>query len=274
MISFEFNGIESSIFGLYICSFDGISGGAKNIGDEITINTVKAPKGNRYLCTGGTYENPLTFTFQVGKYDCRYGIGSIESRELARIMRWLIRKDYCYLRFEKDGWDNVFYNCSLKVRKYEIGGNIYGLEIEASCDAPWGYSEPKEHHFQLDGTAPYKLYNYSDEDGELLPDLVKIEILENCDLFKLTNTFYIEMDEKNKKTINTEIKKCKNGEVIQLDRHKNIFSSAVHNGLMDDFNHVFFELFSDFLNTENIITSNAPCRISLYFREIRKGVLV
>lgn len=273
---FEYDGIKSSVYGLYICSFDNPRNGTFSIGNEVTINTVKSPKGNRFIKIGHSYETPLSFTFQVAKFDCGSDVEEITARELARIMRWLVRSDnYHYLRFEQCEWENIFYNCQLKVQKYEVAGKIVGLEIEATCDAPWGYSEPKEYHLEFNlGTNKvnkYSIYNYSDEDGSILPDLVTIECGKDCDL-SLKNTFLIRKDESNKKTRTVEIRNCKKGEVIQFDRHKNICSSIVHDGLTNDFNYVFLELFSDFYNSENTISSNCECKVSIFYREIRKGV--
>ena len=273
---FEYDGIKSSVYGLYICRFDGVEQGAAPIGSEITVNTVKSPRGNTFIRTGSVYDIPLTFTFQAAKYDDSGEAQEIEARELAKIMRWLIRSD-CnhYLRFEQSGWDNVFYNCSLKMQKYVIAGKIYGLEIEATCDAPWGYSEPRHYHFTLapNGQNPFYLYNYSDEDGCLLPDLVKIRVLNDGDL-SITNTFLIRKEKDNKKVITTTIKNCKNGEEIVFDKHRNIISSHSHpeHGLENDFNYQFLELCSDVYNAENIITANKGCEISMDYREIRKGV--
>lgn len=278
LIPFEFDGVNSSVYGLYLCHFDGSGDGIRTSGCETEIKTVKSPRGNRFIRTGSTYETPLSFSFQVVKYDCRHGVTEIGARELARLLRWLVRKEYHYLRFEQGEWDNVFYNCTLKVQKYETGGKIQGLEIEATCDAPWGYSEPKTYHmeFNLDqgkNVNRHCIYNYSDEDGGLLPDLVRIEIYENCD-FALQNTFLVQKSENHKKIISVSIKNCKKDEIIQFDRHKNICSSVAHHGLMNDFNHVFPEIFSDFTNPKNELFSSNPCKVSMYFREIRKGVPV
>lgn len=270
---FEYDGIKSSVYGLYICSFDGMKNGVSSLGNEITINSIKSPGGKRFIWTESVYETPLSFTFQVIKYDCTHGSMEIGARELAEIMRWLTRTDnYHYLRFAQDGWDHVFYNCYLKVQKYETGGKIYGLEIEAVCDAPWGYSEPK--HILLDFTenSSCRIYNYSDEDGSMIPDLVKIEIAEACNL-EITNTFLIKDDPDHKKTVTMKIDNCKKGEIIQTDRHKNICSTLPHDrGLANDFNFHFIELFSDFKNPVNTISSNAKCIITMDYREIRKGV--
>lgn len=293
LIPFEFDGVKSSVYGLYVCSFDGGSNGAKTLGNEITTNTVKTPSGKRWMHTGCTYESPLTFTFQIAKYECGEGVTAVEPRELARIMRWLVRREYHYLRFEQNGWDNVFYNCTLKVQKYEIGGVIRGFEIEATCDAPWGYSEPKEYTTKtpLNENSEFKIYNYSDEDGGLLPDIVQINVRKKCDL-RITNTFLTKNGVE--KTTKTEIKNCKAGEILQFDRHRNIQttlqSSNAHEKLMDDFNHVFLELFSDLENSKNTITvkditantdvnskNNSDsdiCDLYIRYREIRKGVPV
>ncbi len=273
LVPFEFDNVDSSVYGLYLCRFDGSNDGVKTLGNEIEIKTVKSPKGNRFIRTGSIYETPLSFSFQVVKYDCNYGVAEIGARELARILRWLVRKEYHYLRFEQTGWDNVYYNCTLKVQKYETAGKILGLEIEVSCDAPWGYSEKKEYHLDFGVKNEYMIYNYSDEDGGILPDLVTIQCKENCNL-TIRNTFFIKNDENNKKINTTEIVNCKKGEIIQFDRHKNICSSFNHEGLLNDFNFVFFELFSDLYNSENKIYSNSNCKMSIFYREIRKGVLV
>ncbi len=278
---FEYDGIKSSVYGLYLCDFNGSNTGTKSIGNEVTIKNVKSPTGKRFIKTGSTYETPLSFTFQVMKYDDRHGAEEITARELARIMRWLIRSDnYHYLRFMQDEWDNIFYNCSLKVQKYEVAGTIYGLEIEATCDAPWGYSEMKEFEFTLDSNNRFHLYNYSDEDGRILPDLVKITVFQDCDLI-LKNSFSIHKDENNKFISKTRIDNCRSGEIIQLDKYRNIKSSVSHDALQNDFNYQFLELCSDFVNQKNTISANfeyqgetitGNCNVEVFYREIRKGV--
>lgn len=276
---FEFDGIKSSVFGLYICSFDGAESGAATLGNEITFNTVKSPKSNRWIYADTNYENPLTFTFQCFKYDCNIGSEPIEGRELSRIMRWLIRNDgYHYLRFMQNEWDNVFYNAQIKLQKHEIAGQIYGFDIEVICDAPWGYSEMKEYKFSYSteiNDMSFTLYNYSDDDGALLPDLTKIEVLEDCDSLTISNTFNINGDENNKFINHTIIKNCKKGEILYLDKNMNISSDGngyLHTTLSDDFNYSFFSLYSDFNNAKNDITINSPCNVTINWREIRKGV--
>lgn len=267
---FEFDGIRSSVFGLYICSFDGSKDGLATIGGAITFNNAKSPKGNKWIYTDSVYEEPLTFTFQCFKHDCSTGTEPIGGRELARIMRWLERNDgYHPIRFLEDEWDNVFYNAKLKLQKYEVGGKPYGFEIEVTCDAPWGYSELKEYDSK--GNTIFNLYNYSDEDGELLPDLVKIEVAKNCDL-AITNTFNLKGDINNPYSLTTHIDNCVAGEIIYLDKNKNIMSSVEHSTLADDFDYNFLYLYSDFINEKNTITVNNPCNITIYWREIRKGV--
>ncbi len=275
LIPFEFNGIKSSVYGLYLCRFDGSNDGIKTLGNEVSVKTVRAPRANRFIKSYSTYKTPLTFSFQVVKYECGRDMMEIGQRELAAILKWLVRREYCDLRFDQEGWDHVFYHCFLKVQKYEIGGKIFGLEIEATCDAPWGYSEPREFSFALTPANRFVLHHYSDEEGGFLPDTVKIEVLENCDL-QVANTFYIaqDPDPKREKKIRVEIKNCQAGELLCFDRHKNISSSAPHSNLMNDFNYVFLELYSDFYSCKNTITANHHCNISIKYRVVRKGVPV
>lgn len=272
---FEYDGIKSSVYGLYLCSFDGARTGTYSLGSDVTIHTVHPPGKKQLIKSGSTWENPLTFQFQIAKYDNSSGVQEITSRELAHIMRWLIRSDnYHYLRFLQTGWDNIFYNCSLKLQKHEIAGKIYGLDIEATCDAPWGWSERKEYIFDtvLAGKRTFTLYNYSDEDGALLPDLVEIQLLskDECDLI-VTNQFTIPAKEKqfeHKLIVNH----CSPGEILSMDKHKNIVSSLPHKQLSNDFNHNFLHLYSDLSGNENKITVSADCRIHILWREVRKGV--
>ncbi len=272
---FEYNGIKSSVYGLYLCSFDGPRTGTYSLGNDVTIHTIQPPGKKQLIRSGSTWENPLTFQFQVAKYDYKHGVQEITSRELAHIMRWLIRSDnYHYLRFTQTGWDNIFYNCFLKLQKHEIAGKIYGLDIEATCDAPWGWSERKEYIFDttLAGKKSFNLYNYSDEDGALLPDLVEIQILskEKSDLI-ITNQFNIPAKERqleNKLIVNN----CLPGEILSMDKHKNIVSSLPHEQLYNDFNHDFLHLYRDFSGNENQISVSVDCRIRILWREVRKGV--
>lgn len=272
---FEYDGIKSSVYGLYICSFDGTRTGTYSLGNDVTINTVRSPGKKQLIRSGSTWENPLIFQFQVVKYDCNSGVQEITSRELAHIMRWLIRSDnYHYLRFIQTGWDNIFYNCSLKLQKHEIAGKIYGLDIEATCDSPWGWSEQKEYTFDttVSGKRNFNLYNYSDEDGALLPDLFELQILSEqpCDL-TVTNHFSARKEEKpleNKLVIYN----CKPGEILSMDKHKNIISNLSHEHLYDDFNHNFLHLYSDLSSNENQISVTVDCKIRLLWREVRKGV--
>lgn len=272
---FEYDGIKSSVYGLYICSFDGARTGTYSLGNDVTIHTVQAPGKKQLIKSGSTWENPLTFQFQVAKYDCSSGVQEITSRELAHIMRWLIRSDnYHYLRFIQTGWDNIFYNCSLKLQKHEIDGKIYGLDIEATCDSPWGWSERKEYTFDttLSGKKSFNLYNYSDEDGALLPDLVELQILskEPCDL-TVINRFSCRKEEE---TLEHKlvIHNCSPGEILSMDKHKNIVSNLPHEQLYNDFNHNFLHLYSDLTNNENEISVSVDCKMRILWREVRKGV--
>lgn len=275
---FEFDGFSSSMYGLYICSFNGDKSGVSSLGNEIVFNTAKSPKSNRWVYADSIFDTPLTFTFQCVKYNCNTGSEPIGARELARIMRWLVRSDgYHYLRFKHNEWDNVFYNAQLKLQKYEISGQIYGFEIEVICDAPWGYSEMKEYSFYYNDTNKEKtfaLYNYSDEDGALLPDLMKVEVLEECDLI-ISNTFNINGDEKEQLINHTIINNCKSGEILHMDKNMNIISDCdgyVHSTLSDDFNYSFLTLYSDFKSAKNVIETSHACNITINWREIRKGV--
>ena len=78
---FEFNGIKSSDLGYYIVGFDGFSNdGVGTAGNEVTFSTSKPSNSYSWNFHGSKYENPLTASFQIGKFDCGTKITNCRSR--------------------------------------------------------------------------------------------------------------------------------------------------------------------------------------------------
>ncbi|MCH5265811.1 MAG: hypothetical protein J1F02_07915 [Lachnospiraceae bacterium] len=267
---FIFDGISSKEYDLLICSFDGNKSGSATAGSNIEFITFKAPNSNKWVRTGSNYNEQLIFTFQVCKYNCNSAENKpLSERELAFIMRWLVRKEYKYLRFIQEGYENIYYNCQINAEKYEIAGQCYGLTLTVTCDAPFGWSEPMHAAISSSTTSTIKLYDSSDEIGITFPT---IEILSKSGTPKSPQdiTIYNDMTE-----VEMLIKNCVANEHIMI-RDRMIESSEYtdkHSTLSDDFNWKWLSIGNTFDNRVNEITVTGNCNIDLYWRVPRKAVI-
>ena len=267
---FIFDGISSKEYDLIICSFDGNKSGSATAGSNIEYTTFKAPNSNKWVKTGSNYNEQLTFTFEVCKYKCNSVVNEpLSERELAFIMRWLVRKEYKYLRFMQEGYENIYYKCQINAEKYEIAGKCYGLTLTVVCNAPFGWSERIHATISSSTTSSVQLYDSSDEIGVIYP---KIEILSKSgtvdapqDITIRNETTGIEMLIKNC-IVNEQIT-CRNMKIESSEYTSN------HTTLFDDFNWKWFSIGNTFDNRVNEIKVTGNCDIELSWRVPRKAVV-
>ena len=271
---FVFDGVSSKEYDMIICSFNGSSNGEVTAGSNIEFTTFKAPGVNRWLKTGATYNEQLTFNFQICKYKCNQPISEpISERELAFLMRWLVRKEFRELQFIQEGYENIYYNCQINVQKYEVAGECYGLTLTVICDAPWGWSEQMTSTISSSTSTTMQLYDSSDEIGVVYPS---IEIISKSSQdISISNKM---------NGIKMLIRNCVANEQIDI-RDKIITSSECyessvgtgyagnHSTLYDDFNWKWFAIGNTFNNRVNEITVNGNCDIKLSWRVPRKAVV-
>lgn len=133
----EYNGVALRDIGLALVSFDGGGAGTMDVGANITWNTSKAINSNRWNSHGKHYENPLSTKIQVAKFDCpTHEVSEISPYEQAYLKR--IFEDvntYKPLRFLCDGYENIYYMCTLQINWYQVGGTVIGAEITVTCDS-------------------------------------------------------------------------------------------------------------------------------------------
>lgn len=266
---FIFDGISSREYDLTVCSFDRANGGDTSAGSHIEFTGFKAPNSDRWVRTGSTYNEQLTFTFQVCKDIGGNGKSEpLSERELAFLMRWLVRKEYKYLQFIQEGYENIFYHCQINAERYMITGECYGLTLTVLCDAPYGWSEIKTTTISSSGTATVKLYDGSDEIGIIYPS-IRLHTNENagtqdiCIANALTG-------------VTTQIKNCEPGETIVMENRKlssSHYDIEGHKTLYDDFNWHWFTIGNTFNNRENEITVTGDCDITMEWRVPRKAVI-
>lgn len=271
---FIFDGISSKEYDLIICSFDGTKNGEMTAGSKIEFTTFKAPNSNRWVKTGSSYTEQLTFNFQICKYKCdKSNVEPISERELAFLMRWLVRKEYKDLQFIQEGYENIFYHCQINAQKYEVAGECVGLSLTVVCDAPFGWSELMTYDATVTGSSSFSLYDSSDEIGVVYPD---IQIVSNKN-----QAISIENKTTNMKT---SIKNCQANEQIVLSNETAKSSMCVlvenameysgqHSTFYDDFNWDWFSIGNTFNNRVNEIIITGDCSMHFEWRVPRKAVV-
>lgn len=273
---FIFDGISCREYDLIICSFEGVQSGGITAGNQIEFTTFKAPGSGRWIKTSSSYNEQLSFTFQICKrrYSPQGGIDPISEQELAFLMRWLVRKDYKRLQFIQEGYENIIYNCQINAERYMIAGQCYGLTLTVICDAPFGWSQPMTTTISSSTSKTVHLYDSSDEIGEVYPSI---------DLYVKESTQDIQIENLLTGT-KTVIKNCVPGEVIFMENMK-IKSSECkeskdkrgydgnHTTLFNDFNYQWLTIGNTFNNRENVIIVTGNCDVTLNWCVPRKAVI-
>ncbi|RKI44300.1 hypothetical protein D7V86_03375 [bacterium D16-51] len=280
--SFEFNGIKSSDIGYYIMNFDGFSNdGVGTAGNEITFTTSKPPNTSRWNFHGSKYENPLTASFQIGKFDCQKNRDrnyELSQQDCAFLIRWLVRSDgYKLLRFLLDGYkeyEHTYFRTQNTLQWIRNSGMIVGAQLDITCDAPFGYSDMQVFETSCSNGGSFTIYDDSDRPGALYFDEIDIVMASDAANLQIQNS----LDALYSPTIQytTQIKNCKNGEHITIASHmistsKN--TSHTRENINNDFNFKYPRLinFSETNETrKNTYTvSGGSCRLSFSYRTIR-----
>lgn len=257
---FSYNGESSMDHSVVICSFDNdgtISGGT------IEMSTVKAPNSNKWYKTNATYKEPLSFVFCICKDPCSFNNGNdivMTANDQVDIKRWLLCKDNKWLKFNEDGFEDVFYNAQLSLEENKVGGRIIGYKITAICDAPWGWSEERTAILDVDTT---EIFDNSDEIGAIVPIKTTITVTEDGQV-RIYNDNTME---------ETRINNCKNGEIITFTE---LFGCETnnedHDTLYDDFNWVFPKIQNSYIDNRNSFELK-NCTVKMQWREPRKAVI-
>ena len=257
---FTYDGVTSDDMGVIICSFDG-GNEISAIGSSVEITTVKSPNSNRWLKTNASHKEPLIFTFSICNNPCNNDddmpFSADEQRE---IVRWLARKDYHYLSFDQDGFENIYYNCYIALDKKQVAGETIGFNLTVSCDAPFGYSDER---IIKTTDNEVTVLDTSDEIGSIIPTTT-ITVKSNG-----TVTLY---NENTNET--TTIENCIAGEKITFTDMLRVSSnSADHNTFYDDFNYVYPKIQNSFRSNVNKIQLTNCSSLTMTWREIRKAVI-
>lgn len=232
---FEFNGLSSKDTGIRIVSIDNVQTGEYESNNKIEYNTTKPSVSSRWNIHGFHYEMPISFSFQITKCN----MGEFSPDEQAYYKRWLERTDgYKYLRFLTEGYEHIYYYCTLQLQWYGIASRCIGATVQVTCDSPWAYSDIQTYEATLQSDSSFTIYNDADNIGQTDIDLIEIQVLEDGDV-DISNDLYANYLPKGMGMENhMKISSCKSGEVIVINGFtRQITSSEEHGSLADDYSY-------------------------------------
>lgn len=273
IVDFEYAGERLSDFGLIIASVDGSSGSdTLEWANQLEFETVRNRNSGKSYTTSTSYSDDYALTLQVIKYSCKSGnIQYISDTEWRYLERWLNRKDN--LRFTpistNEEFSSYHYYGSFNISPIKIGGELIGAELTFNSNAPYGFADT----VSIDAnTTSLEVYSTSDELG-ILPVKMTVKPSKSGTL-TIVNSLMKTYEPKRATTI---IKNCIANETISLDSEHLIISSSSssHSKLYNDFNYVYPQLYTDYVDQVNNFTFSIQCTIHMEFEPIRKvGVLV
>lgn len=275
---FIYDGISCREYNIMICSFDGADDGEMTAGSEIEFTYFKAPNTNRFLTTSATYNTQLVIPFEICKYVCSDPNDDVfTEREIVFIERWLNQKTLIpkYLQFVQEGYEDIYYRCTISLQKKIISGRCVGFICEATCDAPFGWSEEQTLIIESTTSTAIQYYDSSDEIGEIIPEITITSNADNQTIL-LRNTL-------SQKAL--RIQNCMKDETISLTSQMTLSSdecipvengtgfTGKHSTFFDDFNYQWFTIANTFNENENPIVVMGNCKVEMKWRYPRKAVV-
>ncbi len=258
---FEYNGIVLSSLGYLVVSFDGEAFSTRSNGAPINFKTTPILKGDKHILADTAYDECLTADIQIIKNPCLYE-GSdayLSIEEISSMMRWLNRRGFYPIRFDVDGYDNIFFEGTFNnVQRLEVGGHVVGLQMTLVTNRPYGTHKAIKKTFEMYANQPVVFQDISDEVGFIYPK-TEIEILQSGNLI-LHNSV------EDRETI---IKGCVSGETINME-YPQITTSRTSHNIADSFNYNFFRIANSWENKINRITSSLQCNLTIEYHPIRK----
>lgn len=263
-INFTYDGVTLASKGYMLCDFG--SGDNTRPGSVITFSTAPTDKGQRFLLADTKYETCLTTTLSICKNPCNINSQDnlkLSPTEVSELSRWLNKKDYRPMIFDATGWSDIIFEASFNVSAIEIGGEIFGLELEMVTNRPFATKSQVTRTLTFtSGALSQTLEDISDEIGYIYPDQVKIT------LGSAGNLTLSESLESRQSVFNN----CANSEVITIN-YPTISSNVSTHTIQDDFNYVFPRIANSNLQRTDTWTASLPCTIEFKYRPIMKVTL-
>lgn len=256
-IDFEFDGKRLSDFGCILTSFSGMQNDVAPSGASTVFSTAKSLSSDIYDMYSSSYDTPFTASFSVCKNPCEGDDFSYLSPfEVSSLQKWLCRRtQYCKFKLLADGYEDLYWNGYFTSQQQMLGGNIIGLALTFTADAPYAYMEDVTLHFSVGSDEECVVDSVSFEEGYIIPDVVIT--------FKESGDFSLVNDRDNKTTV---INNCSNGEKITITgKYLLIDSDNQNHDLGIDFNYVFPRIFNKYDDTLNTFTPSLACDIDITY---------
>jgi len=262
---FTYDGTTLSSLGYTLCSFGDERDAA--MGSKISFSTVAVNKGERYLLADYKYDECLTTTLQICKNPCNIGSQNnlkISPSEISTLSRWLNKKSFRQMKFDATGWTDVIFEASFNISAIEVGGDIYGLELEMVTNRPFAVKSPVAKVMVFtEANQTQSFTDDSDEIGYIYPASVSV----TCGL---SGTLTLVWNMENR---TTAVGNCTTNEVITFTYPTLASSNSSHTTLVDDFNFVFPRVANTAASRTNYVTASMPCTVVITYSPIVKVAL-
>ena len=256
---FEYDGIKLSNYGMVLCSFGEKGLETISDGSKVTFNTVSTFGGSKHELTSVEYEDCLETTLQICKYSCDNNVMELSDTEYRQLKKWLSRKRFLKFKIISKSYIDLYFEAVFNISRIELGGKLYGLELNVITNRPFALREPKAINIKnLVENGKHSINDISHEEGYIYPH-IEITISESGDL-----NIHNAMEDRN-----TYIANCVAGEVITMD-YPVIQSSISSHNIQNDFNWNFFRVANTYENIRNDLTISLPCSIKVEYSPIVK----
>lgn len=270
LTDFLYDGVKLSSLGYIVGSAATSNNETASAGSKLELQTVNNHGNHLTGITNATYNEPITVTFDIIKYQCSDAASyEMEDNEIANLMRWLNRKEWHKFKplYNDLSFSNVYFMGTFTdISTIIKNGVVVGLTLTLTTNAPYGFMEFDDVMVAVASDGYFDIYDLSDELGDKYPESMTMYLYDSGTLgiFNNLNLRY------------TEIKNCVAGETITLDCiNKIITSDKEHRYLYNDFNYVFPMLTSTQEDNLNVFTYSLGCSINLVYKPIRKvGIIV
>lgn len=264
---FEYDGRLLSSFGFMICEFGG-DGSLNTVdtGFNITFNKVKRNNGRKNGLASTSFEECAQTTFCICKNPQECDDVEIANDEYRDLARWLNRHEFLRFRIisEVEGLDRTlcYFNASFNIRKMYVADRLYGLELTAETDAPYGYGIPVKREMTLPANGMMIVSDMSDDIGFIRPDVTIV--CGASGTLAITNLTH---------PCTMQIKNCVQGETINVYGGTQIITTSLSSHkIWNDFNYEFLTIGNTYSNRKNEIKVSIPCTIKIQYDPIIKDI--
>lgn len=256
---FSYDNKTLSSFGFILCNFGEKGVDTVSDGAEISFNTVSTLNGAKHELVNTEYEQCLEDTVQICKHSCDGGIQEITEVEHRQLTRWLNRRRFLKFKPLSEEYIDIYFEASFNISKIEVGGRLYGLELQIITNRPFALKEPKTIIIRnLVENGKHSINDISHEEGHIYP-YTEIIINQDGDL-----NIHNAIEDRD-----TFVSNCVAGEVITMN-YPIIESSISSHNIQNDFNWIFFRVANTFENSRNDLTVSLPCTIKVKYSPIVK----